>query len=413
MTITKNKQRRNDKLELLNIEDFNCKSPLVYGVGKNIVLLRIWIDLSWCFIKKYKNPIKLLGMIRVLKTKIEEITDNRSVLKLANVDGKYFFTPVGVLGGQGWPSRHYYRNFLMLAREYMTNDVPPSEGIALAFIAITKKCPLKCEHCYEWDELNKKETLRLDDLKAIVKKFQDAGVSQIVFGGGEPLSRMKDLVELLKSAEKKTDFWVSTSGFNLTKKNAITLKKEGLTGINISLDNHDKDAHNKFRGSKDSFDWVLNAAKHSNENNLITSFDLCPVRNYCTEENLMAYAELAKKLGGAFIQIYEPKAVGHFAGKDVLLEIEHKLVLERFQMKLNHDPAYIDYPIVAYADRIFRKTGCTGSGDRFLYVDTDGRINPCPFCKSKSFHFLDGDFDETIKNLRGVGCNSYLAANNR
>ena len=155
---------------------------------------------------------------------------------------------------------------------------------------------------------------------------------------------------------------------------------------------------------------MLNAAKNANETKLITSFDLCPVRSFCTEENLLAYAKLVKKLGGAFIQIYEPKAVGNFAGKDVLLLEEHKQVLESFQLKINNDPAYIDYPIVTYTDRVFRQVGCTGSGLRFLYVDTDGNLNPCPFCRSVSSNLLDGDLDDAIKRLRGVGCSDYKTA---
>jgi MoaA/NifB/PqqE/SkfB family radical SAM enzyme len=401
--------KRNKRLELLSIEDFNYSPTVISGFAMRWVLLKIYSDLSWQFLKKYKNPFKLWGMVKKLNAKKKEVTFGKKMLKLAKVNGKHYFTPVGFIGGQGWPSKHYYRNFLVLAREFMTNDVTPSEDLGLAYVAITKKCPMRCEHCYEWDELNKKEVLKMDELKAIVKRFQDAGVSQIVFAGGEPMSRVKGLVELLATAERKTDFWVSTSGFNFTRENALTLKAAGLTGVNISLDHHDKNAHNLFRGNTDAFDWVLNAAKNAYENELITSFDLCPVRSFCTMEDLMKYAEIVKRLGGAFIQIYEPRDVGHYAGKDVLLKDEHKAVLNEFFFKLNFDPAYKDYPIVAYVDMVFNNIGCSGSGNRFLYVDTNGMVNPCPLCRSKSMHILDANLDEVLVNLRGEGCSNYKA----
>ena len=410
LEVNQDKQpRRNKKLKILNVEDFNYKPTVISGYEKNLALIRIYADLSWLFLKKYKNPFKLWGMIQKINAKKGEVMYGNRLMKIARVDGKHYFTPVGLIGGQGWPSKHYYRNVKVLAKEYMTNEVSPSDYLGLVYMAITKKCPMRCEHCYEWDELNKKEVLTMDVLKAILKRLQDAGVSQIVFAGGEPMSRVKSLVELLSTAQKNTDFWVSTSGFNFTRENALTLKAAGLIGVNISLDHHDKNAHNLFRGNTDAFDWVLNAAKNAYENKLITSFDLCPVRSFCTEDNLMKYAELVKKLGGAFIQIYEPKAIGHYAGKDILLKQEHKDELKAFFMKLNFDPAYKDYPIVAYTDLVFSNIGCSGSGNRFLYIDTDGMVNPCPLCRSKSKHILDDTLDEVLLNLRGEGCSNYKA----
>ena len=91
----------------------------------------------------------------------------------------------------------------------------------MAFVAITKKCPLACEHCFEWDNLNKREKLSLSDLKKIVYSLQEKKIAQIHFSGGEPMLRVQDMLEVLQTAKPGTDFWVITSGYNFTAENAF------------------------------------------------------------------------------------------------------------------------------------------------------------------------------------------------
>ena len=54
----------------------------------------------------------------------------------------------------------------------------------------------------------------------------------------------------------------------------------------------------------------------------------------------MQYAELAKQWGVSFIQILEPKAVGHYAGKDVFVDDGQIQMLEDFFTTYNYDKAY-------------------------------------------------------------------------
>ena len=86
--------------------------------------------------------------------------------------------------------------------------------------------PSKCEHCFEWDRLNGREKLSVNDMKVIIKKFQErGGLGQIQFSGGEPLQRFDDLIIAAKTAKKSTDFWVITSGYGLNKDKTEKLKR--------------------------------------------------------------------------------------------------------------------------------------------------------------------------------------------
>lgn len=391
----------NIKVNKFNIDEIiPVKSPIIFGIKKDITLIKVWASIAFRIIREYPNPILLLKILDKVRKMKNEFTNNLPTNKLVEVDGRAYIS----FTYQGFPSPQFYRNILLEARKLTKNDLSSAENIRMVFIAITKKCPLKCEHCYEWDALNKRETLSLNDLKAIVQKFQDLGVPEIQLGGGEPLVRIDDLVELIKTARKTADFWISTSGFNLTLANALKLKSAGLTGVSISLDHHNPEAHNAFRGFADSFEWVLKAVENAHKAKLVVTLSVCTVRSFCTEENLMKYAQLAKKLGAAFIQLIEPRAVGHYAGKDVMLYPEHEKILEDFYMKMNNDPQFIEMPLIDYVGYKQRRNGCAGSGFRYLFVDTDGFMNSCPFCRSSTTHVLDGPIEESINRMKNIGC---------
>jgi MoaA/NifB/PqqE/SkfB family radical SAM enzyme len=119
---------------------------------------------------------------------------------------------------------------------------------------------------------------------------------------------------------------------------------------------------------------------------------------------------LAKKLGVSIVQILEPKAVGHYKGADVLLKREHEELLEQFYLAMNYSRQYRHYPIVTYHGYHQRHTGCFGSGNRNLYIDTDGDIHACPFCQVKRGSALGGDLDAAIKGLMAGGCHDFTGA---
>ncbi len=115
---------------------------------------------------------------------------------------------------------------------------------------ITRKCNLKCIHCYAhateesgFDELTTDEGKRLiDDLAAF-------GSPLILFSGGEPLVR-KDLPELAEYAVSKgMRAVISTNGTLITKEMAQTLKRIGLSYVGISLDGMEE-VNDKFRAVK-------------------------------------------------------------------------------------------------------------------------------------------------------------------
>ena len=327
------------------------------------------------------------------------------VLKLARVAGRYYReyqTP-------GWPGAAYDA-YVATTVNRLVPFRGDAETLNLVFLAITKKCPLACDHCFEWDALNQKETLTREHIQDMVAAFQARHVSQIFFSGGEPMLRVNDLVAVVAAARPGTDFWVITSGFNFTRENADRLRQAGFTGVTISLDHHEADRHNAFRGSAQAYQNAVQAATYAHEVGLVVNLSLCATQEFTTAANLLAYARLARQMGVTFIQILEPRAVGHYAGRAVDLSPAQITLLEDFYMKLNFGPDYPDWPMVHYYGYHQRRMGCSGAADRFLYVDTDGDMHACPFCQKKAGSALCGSLDNSLQAIKSGGCHAFAPA---
>jgi len=358
--------------------------------------------LLWRFLRTPARIARAISRVNDLK---REYYGDLKIRKIARVAGRYYreyYAP-------GWPSAAYDA-YLATTINRLVPFRGDAETLNLVFLAITKKCPLACEHCFEWDALNQRETLTRNHIREMVDAFQARHVSQIFFSGGEPMLRVNDLVAVVSAARPGTDFWVITSGFNFTRENAGRLKRAGFTGVTISLDHHEPARHNAFRGSPQAYQNAVQAAAHAHEAGLVVNLSLCVTQDFTTEANLMAYARLARQLGVTFIQILEPRAVGHYAGRSVDLSSTQLDLLEAFYLKFNFGPDYLDWPLVHYYGYHQRRMGCTGAADRFLYVDTDGDLHACPFCQKKSGSALGGCLSNSLEALKNRGCHVFTNA---
>ena len=381
--------------------------PLVRGVHRYIAGSLIKFHVLLIAVRKYLNPFSVHAVLKGLRILQRQYMGDHKIVKLFKMQGRYYWD----MHAPGWPSKAFVK-YNAGEMNRIIQFRPIRDYLNSMIFAITKKCPLSCQHCYEWEVINNREKLTRNDLVSVVKKFQNRGkgVAQIQFSGGEPLSRYEDILHVLKKAKKDTDFWIVTSGYLLTLEKAKALKDAGLQGFAISLDHFDATIHNTFRGSKESYNWVMTAIRNAHLADLAVILSLCVTKQFVSKENLMEYAGLAKRLGVSFILLIEPRAVGRYAGKDIGLTRAQEEVLEEFYLKLNFDKAYSAYPAVSYHGYHQRRVGCFGGTNRYVYVNTDGELQVCPFCQ-KSF----GNVVSDVQQLRGTtpmnnGCKAFKEA---
>jgi MoaA/NifB/PqqE/SkfB family radical SAM enzyme len=380
------------------------RNRIFSGYLKRWIELKIWLTAVKILLQQFRSPRQIIEIGNSLEHVRQSFQGGR-VQKIVKAGNRYFWD----LYVPGWPS-NAYSQFIKGEVNRISAIKGKSNRLTNAFVAITKKCSLQCEHCFEWDSLNQKEALSVDDIRKIVSRFEDVGVSQIQFTGGEPMLRINDLIDVLASAGKETDFWLLTSGLNLTRDNARRLKTAGLTGVVISMDHYDHEANNKFRGFKHASTWAEQAVANANAVGLVTALSLCPSRDFVNEKNLHEYMDHARRLGVGFVQVLEPKAVGHYRGKDVLLTSEQEKILDRFFLAINYDKFFKDFPLVSYHGYYQRRIGCFASGNRNVYVDTDGDYHACPYCQEKCGSAIDGNMIEALDSIQNKGCHTYRNA---
>lgn len=350
-------------------------------IEKYMIRILIKIRLLYFAFIILKNPAKVLKTVKTLINLRDNVMGG-PLKKMYKVDGRYYVTQYR----PGWPSAVYdtfIKNELRRFKTPLLNE----QKLSFIFLAITRKCPMQCEHCFEWDNLNKKESFTLDDLFKVIDLYQKEGIQQFHFSGGEPMVRIKDLLLLIEHAHKKSECWVLTSGFNFTEENARLLKNAGCMGVVVSIDHYIAEEHNNFRGTAAAFELAINAVAAARKAELVVSISVCATKTFIEEGHVLPYLQFAKNLGVHFVQVLEPRSVGHYEGKDVLLDEKHIVALEHIFAIINHSPSYADYPTMLYHGYHQRRVGCF-SGTRSLYIDSAGDVHACPFCHTHSYNII-------------------------
>ena len=353
------------------------------GFGERMLVL-FFMNLQAVFIvcKAVKSPAliwKTLGKLIRLKQNLWGGNHQR----MQKINGRYHLH----LYAPAWPSKAHD---VMIKNEALHQAFPLTynSNKTFIFLAVTRKCPLRCEHCFEWENLNHKESFSREELMQVVDLYQQEGILQIHLSGGEPMVRLNDLEAIIGHAKTKSDCFVLTSGFNCTTENALRLKAAGCTGVIVSIDHYLPEIHNAFRHHPGIFQQAVNAVNASLQAGMLTGISVCTTREFINEGHLLPYLEFAKKLGGHYVQLLEPRDVGHYAGKNVLLDEPQLKVLESFFIEINSKPAYKEYPTVLYHGYHQRRMGCY-TGSHSVYIDSAGDVHACPFCHTKSYNIRD------------------------
>ena len=370
--------------------------PLHSRIAWLLIRCRIFV-LSLSICRKPWDAVKLFRSVK--NRKKEEWGGN--LMKLTKAGGKYFYSQYF----PGWPSALHDR----MVKDELRRMIDPesmSGKTTFIFFAITRKCPMRCEHCFEWDNLNMSESFTGDDLIKVVDIYRKQGVKQIHFSGGEPMVRIKDLLKVVAYASPDCLCWVLTSGFNLTRENARLLKHAGLTGVAISVDHYISELHNMFRGHKDSYKHAMDAIQHAKEAGLAVTITVCATKFFIEGNHMDPYMEFAREKGVQFVQVLEPRQVGHYKESDVLLDEKHILIMEEIFKRYNHNKAFANYPLMMYHGYHQRRVGCYAGG-RSVYIDSAGDVHACPFCHTRSYNIIDIIRKQQEAPLKSKACPRY------
>ncbi len=130
----------------------------------------------------------------------------------------------------------------------------------------TRRCNLKCNHCYISDiDLKASSGIQEVSLQAIIKVVQQAkplGLEVVKISGGEPFLR-KDIMDICGFITNEgIRLMIESNGTLITKEAATKLKQFDVKLISVSIDGSNAETHDRRRGMKSAFDNAVKGIKH-------------------------------------------------------------------------------------------------------------------------------------------------------
>jgi radical SAM protein with 4Fe4S-binding SPASM domain len=271
---------------------------------------------------------------------------------------------------------------------------------------ITRKCNLKCKHCYSDsvdqaapDELSTEEALRLmDDLS-------EWGIGLLIIDGGEPLCR-EDLLDILKYASSKGIR--TTIGSNATlidEGMAKKLLEAGVLAVAISVDGADAETHDSFRGLSGAFEQTFKGIEACRNAGLPFQFNMVIRKD--TLPQLEAMLRLAVDSGANAAELFDLVAAGR-AKKECAVQVlnneERRRTMEWLAQSQEECPIIIRvpgcpmYPILLKEKHIqprhfpaemlrrvpYYSRGCAaGMPMGYVMIQSNGEVNPCMLLQVK------------------------------
>lgn len=136
-------------------------------------------------------------------------------------------------------------------------ETPFAERKPIVVWNSTRRCNLKCVHCYSQScNQNYEGELTTEEAREMIRDLAAFKAPVLLFSGGEPLMR-NDMFELGAYAyDLGMRPVISTNGTMITKSAAAKIKEIGFAYVGISLDGVGE-TNDTFRGVKGAFDAAL------------------------------------------------------------------------------------------------------------------------------------------------------------
>ncbi len=150
------------------------------------------------------------------------------------------------------PVQRLARHARLTSYSYRDMDSPP-----FLVLFINSICNMKCEHCFYWTSLNKKDDLSKDEIFALSRSL--GKIENLNLSGGEPFLRKEfgEIVRQFVTHNGVRQVYVPSNGYYTERTVAavtdvLTEKDFDLFVVELSLDGM-PEFHDKFRVAKNSF----------------------------------------------------------------------------------------------------------------------------------------------------------------
>lgn len=344
-------------------------------------------------------PLVLAGD-RALQTVIEGLDNNSEISSIAQILSQNFSVSIA-------EARYYVEDIYETLQDSVwkpagqnkSNDtLNSSQCLSMATFNITRRCNLKCAHCYAHGSIKKAEELSAEEISHAIHQLSALIVRPpklLVISGGEPtLVPDKLRAAILAARESGLTPRLNTNGLLITDEMARFLADQEVL-VQVSLDGIDPETHAILRGSEKSFFGAKKAIRILNDNG-------CRVRISFTVhqqnlEQIPSMIDLAEDMGAEQLITSSLVGIGH-AKRNSLQTINHSEEFTALYEAVSHSKAK---QFITRSTLLSETINAIRSGIRFSYcgtgsctccIDSDGRIFPCinmmrdDFCAGRITH---------------------------
>lgn len=383
---------------------FTNDSTYHYCRSSTSVMLRYRFSMLKYIVNRRKYPLFSLSNVEGGLHESQVLFKKMKTRKFVQHNGNYYFS----LNAPHWPSKAFDKMAANGGLNVAAAGTAIKHHIDNAIIGITRQCDYNCIHCYEFNNLKKKDTIPVFKLQEVISKLQAYGTGIITLSGGEPILRFNDLIHILKEADhSKSDFHIHTSGYGVSKGKAEQLKKAGLQAAGVALDDIDPKRHDTFRGFKGAYQNAINALKYFQDAGVFTYVNMCLTNEIIRSGDIYRYFDLMRTLKVGFVRWLEPKPCGAYLkneGESCILGENERAIATDLYINSNTGKSHMDYPVISYESYVElpENLGCLMGGNSLIYIDTAGNVEPCVFLPVTFGNILEEDFLVIFDRMKGV-----------
>lgn len=235
------------------------------------------------------------------------------------------------------------------------------------------RCNYDCTGCYSRGRPAEDE-LSVEELDALFSEAEKYGVLAVVVTGGEPLLR-PELIALL-AEHKKLLFVLITNGSLMTRDTARLLAASGNVVTLVSMEGTEWDTdHRRCSGAHQSvmmaFSLLRRAGACFGFAAMVTTENW---RDLCSD----SFIDEVVSLGCAVGYFTEYVPCGLSPVPDWVLDEKEGALFRGSVLGLRKRKpvVVIHFPYDEYGE----ENRCTGAGKRSLHINSQGGVEPCPFC---------------------------------
>lgn len=253
----------------------------------------------------------------------------------------------------------------------------------LCSIDITKKCNLRCAHCYNSSGSEGCRYLTNKEIESVLYQIRDIKPQTLCFCGGEPLM-CPELFEWIDIVSKDIcQVNLVTNGLLCDETMAKRLATHGIRNVQVSLDGTFSWQHDSLRGRKGAFDSALSAIRNLKKAGISqVSVSMLPDRlNIRNMDYMEQYVQMCLEAGVDNIRCmpYIPMGRALDDGINLFPNEEDMLHFQRYLQRLKEKYSFrvmIEWDDPVGTVRELCRRLLKGIPPKVICIDNDGELKP-------------------------------------